>query len=469
MKRKKFFITTAIDYTNDIVHVGHAYQKILADAIARYHREKGDGVHFLTGTDEHGQKVAKSAKKKDLSPKEYVDKIAAADKDEWDCLNISYDRFIRTTDPDHKKLVKKFWQKVKANGDIYLDEYQGLYCEGCEAFMEETDLVDGRCPFHQQQKPIQLKEKNYFFRLSKYQPFLEKQLKIKGFVFPESKRKEALSFVERGLKDFSISRHLDWGIPVPDDPKQTIYVWFDALLNYLTYGEQKKCWPADIHVLGKDNLRFHAIYWPAMLKSAEYPLPKTIIAHDFLSLNGKKVSKSLGNIIQPSELVKQFGVDAIRYYFLRFGPLQNDVDISTNKIKEVYNADLANGLGNVVARIAKLAENHNLEFESDYTKTSLSTDVGQAIEKHDINNALKLIWQALSRIDNYINQERPWESASKAKKTLEQLITKGEAINTIREIACLLRPFLPQTAAKIEEQFKGPKVKAQKPLFPRLT
>ena len=469
MKKKKFFITTAIDYTDNVVHIGHAYQKILADAIARYHRQKGDEVHFLTGTDEHGQKVAKSAEEKGLSPKEYVDKIAVADKAEWDCLNISYDRFIRTTDPDHKKLVKKFWQKVKANGDIYLDEYRGLYCEGCEAFMEETDLVDGRCPFHPQQKPIQLKEKNYFFRLSKYQSFLEKLLKTRDFVFPESKKKEALSFVERGLKDFSISRHLDWGIPVPDDPKQTIYVWFDALLNYLTYGEQEKCWPADLHVLGKDNLRFHAIYWPAMLKSAGYPLPKTIIAHDFLSLNGKRVSKSLGNIIQPSELVKQFGADAVRYYFLRFGPLQNDVDISLDKIKEVYNADLANGLGNVVARIAKLAENHNLEFKNGYPKTSLSTDVGQAIEEPDINNALKLIWQALSGIDGYINQERPWESASKAKKTLQQLIVKGETVTTIREIAFLLKPYLPQTAAKIEKQFKGPKIKAQKPLFPRLT
>src|SRR3989344_2244564 len=309
MARKKFYITTAIDYTNDVIHIGHSYQKILADSIARYHRLLGDETYFLIGTDEHGQKVEKSAIEKRIEPKKFVDEIAKEDKAEWDALNISYDRFIRTTDEDHVKFAQEFYLKAKANGDIYLGKYEGLYCEGCEAYYEESQLVDGECPFHPNKELIKISEENYFFRLSKYQKFLEEYVESnKDFVIPEVKRKEILNFIKSGLRDFSVSRKgVDWGIPVPDDPEHTIYVWFDALINYLTFGVQKNCWPADVHVLGKDNQRFHAIFWPAMLKSAGYELPKTILVHDFFSLNGQKISKSLGNVIRPSELVAKFG------------------------------------------------------------------------------------------------------------------------------------------------------------------
>ena len=463
MTKKKFFITTAIDYSNDVVHIGHSYQKILADVIARYHRQLGDETYFLTGTDEHGQKVQKSAAQKGIDPKKFVDKIAEEDKKEWDSLNISYDRFIRTTDEDHVKFAQEFYLKTKANGDIYLDKYEGLYCEGCEAYYEESQLVDGKCPFHPNKELLKISEENYFFKLSKYQKFLEEYIeKNREFVIPDKKRKEILSFIKSGLKDFSVSRQgVTWGILVPDDPEHTIYVWFDALINYLTYGVEKKCWPADVHVLGKDNQRFHAIYWPAMLKSAGYEIPKTILVHDFISLNGQKVSKSLGNVIRPSELVKEFGADGVRYYFLRYGPATNDVDITLEKIKTVYNSDLANGLGNLVARIAKLSENYNVTVPV----------VGNIPFDDFINDdllylkpaaALESLWEKLKSLDSIINTEILWENTDKKLNILISLIKE------IRQIAVDLRPFLPQTAEKIEKQFKGPKIKSEKPLFPRI-
>ena len=467
---KKFYITTAIDYTNDVIHIGQSYQKILADALARYHRLVGDETYFLTGTDEHGQKVEKSAKESGLSPKKFVDKIAAADKAEWNSLNISYDRFIRTTDKDHIKFAQKFYLKSKAAGDIYLGTYNGLYCEGCEAYLIESDLIDGKCPFHLNREPLHITEENYFFRLSKYQKYLEELIeKSPTFIIPESKRREALSFVKRGLKDFAVSRpNIKWGIPVPDDPSQTIYVWFDALINYLTFAVEKKCWPADIHVLGKDNLRFHAIYWPAMLKSTGYKLPKTILVHDFISLNGQKISKSLGNVIRPTELVKQFGTDAVRYFFLRYGPLRNDIDFTLEKFKEVYNADLANGLGNLVARVAKLCETANFEAKNlnDIYYLSRSNESGEfrkAFEEFRFNDALGFIWNKISQADKYLDVHQPW--GLKGEK-LNQIL--NHLVSEILKITILLQSFLPETAEKIKIQFAGPKIKSEKPLFPRL-
>ena len=460
---KKFYITTAIDYTNDVIHIGHSYQKILADALARYHRLVGDETYFLTGTDEHGQKVEKKAKDAGIDPKEFVDKIAEQDKEEWNSLNISYDRFIRTTDPDHVKFAQEFYLKSKVNGDIYLSKYEGLYCEGCEAYLTESDLINGRCQFHTDKEPIKIKEENYFFRLSKYQKFLDEYIsKHPEFVVPDSKRNEVLSFVRSGLDDFSVSRQkLKWGIPVPDDPKHTIYVWFDALINYLTYGVEKKCWPADVHVLGKDNQRFHAVYWPAMLKSAGYPLPKTILVHDFISLNGQKISKSLGNVILPSELVKQFGVDGVRYYFLRYGSLTNDVDISLEKIKGVYNADLANGLGNLVARVEKLCESNNIDSgESDVHNFDKS--VSEAIDVFRVDWALEKIFKKTNRLDVQINQHELWKDTKKKVHIL------ADIVEGIRQIAHDLKPFLPETAEKIEKQFAGPSIRSEKQLFPRL-
>lgn len=461
---KKFYITTAIDYADDVIHIGHSYQKMVADTLARYHRLIGEKTYFLTGTDEHGQKVENSAKKLALDPKKFVDRIAATDQKEWNSLNISYDRFIRTTDEDHIKFAQEFYLKSKTAGDIYLGRYEGLYCEGCEAYLVKSDLVDGKCPFHPNQKPLQISEKNYFFRLTKYQKFLEKLIEDNpAFVIPENKRREVLSFIKRGLKDFAVSRpNIKWGIPVPDDPRQTIYVWFDALINYLTFGVENNCWPADIHVLGKDNLRFHAIYWPAMLKSTGYKLPKTILVHDFISLNGQKISKSLGNIIRPSQLVKQFGADGVRYFFLRYGPFKNDIDFTLGKIKKVYNSDLANGLGNLVARVAKLCEKAkigNLKGNNIFDQTTISF-----LESFELDRAISEIWHKIKLIDQLLNTDAPW-NISDTKRLTE--IIRPHALN-ILNISYQLKPFIPETAEKIQKQFQGPKIKSEKPLFPRL-
>jgi methionyl-tRNA synthetase len=465
--KRKFYVTTAIDYTNDIVHIGHSYQKIVADVLARYHRLIGDETYFLTGTDEHGQKVEISARESNLEPKAFVDKISATDKAEWDSLNISYDRFIRTTDEDHVKFAQKFYLKSKSAGDIYLGKYDGLYCEGCEGYLTESDLVEGKCPFHPNRQPLRLIEENYFFRLSKHQKFLEKLIEDSPiFVIPKSKRREILSFVKRGLKDFAVSRpEVKWGIPVPDDPKQTIYVWFDALVNYLTFGLEKNCWPADVHILGKDNLRFHAVYWPAMLKSTGYELPKTILVHDFITLNGQKISKSLGNVVRPSELIENFGVDGVRYFFIRYGPLTNDIDVTTDKIKEVYNADLANGLGNLVARVAKLAELSAISYQPSAIslKDKKFQEYNKNLEEFHFNDALAFIWEKISQADKYIDTKHPWNLKGKELEKVLQILVKE-----IQEIALLLKPFLPETAEKIEKQFAGPKIKAKKPLFPRI-
>lgn len=460
---KKFYITTAIDYTNDVIHIGHAYQKILADVLARYHRLIGDKTYFLTGTDEHGQKVQKSAEEKGVEPKSFVDEISTADKKEWDGLNISYDRFFRTTDKDHIRFAQEIYLKSKNTGDIYLSKFEGLYCEGCEKFLEESDLIDNKCQFHPNKVPQKITEENYFFKLSKYQKFLEEYIESHPeFIWPESKRNETLAFVKRGLKDFSVSRpNVSWGIPVPDDPKHTIYVWFDALINYLTYGVEENCWPADIHVLGKDNLRFHAIFWPAMLKSAGYDLPKTILVHDFITLNGQKVSKSLGNVILPSELINKFGVDGVRYFFLRYGPLTNDIDITLDKIQEVYNADLANGLGNLVARIAKLCENSNTQNSTP--NPQLSDEIKRSLDNFKFDEALSFVWQKIREVDQYIEQEKPWTlEEEKLNTVLNKLIPE------VNQIAYDLQPFLPETAEKILNQFKGSKIVSSPALFPRI-
>lgn len=462
---KKFYVTTAIDYTNDVIHIGQAYQKILADVLARYHRLTGDKTFFLTGTDEHGGTSEQAAKKAGKMPKEFVDEISAKDKVQLDALNISYDRFIRTTDSDHKKTVADFYLKVKASGDIYKGEYKGFYCTGCESYKKPSEIVDGKCPLHPTRELEETKEENYFFKWSKYSDFLKKNIQDNpDFIQPESQRKNMLGFLEQGLEDIAISRPIEkvsWGIPVPGDSTQVIYVWFDALINYISGAPD--FWPADVHILGKDNIRWHALLWPAMLKSAGYELPKTIYGHGFITLNGEKISKSRGNVIRPLELVEKFGVDGVRYFFIKCGPLIEDVDISLDKITEVYNADLANGLGNLVARVAKLCENSEFEFE---TKENLIKD--KDIEKHldvfKFDEAIKVIFEKyITALDQKINKEEPWKLQG---KDLEVFLK--DAVRIIRTISFNFSPFLPETAEKIEKQFKGPKIKSKAPLFPRI-
>lgn len=472
----KFYITTAIDYVNDTIHLGHAFQKIAADVLARYHRTTlgKDNVFFLTGTDEYGQKAEKAAKLQCISPAEFVKKISDSDQKEQSSLNISYNRFIRTTDPDHAEVVKEIWNRVQKNGDIYSGEYKGSYCEGCEAYYTKEDLIDDKCSIHPTLEIKIIKEENYFFKWSKYKDFLIEHIKNNpDFIFPIHRANEMLEFA-KNIKDIPISRsNFTWGISVPNDSKQVIYVWFDALINYLTgagFLKDKnlfnKFWPADIHILGKDNLRWHALLWPAILKSAKIALPKTILVNGFLNINGQKISKSIGNVIRPSEWVKKYGAEAVRYYLLRYTSITEDSDISEEKLLQAYNSDLANGLGNLVARVAKLCEKNNTEPSTVIPEVSESLKLGgyfEYLKDFHFNIALEEIWRDIKDLDVEINKRKPWTLPTKTANPFLTRFTKD-----IRKIAFALKPFLPETAGKIEKQFKGPKITSGKPLFPRI-
>lgn len=473
----KFYITTAIDYVNDVIHVGHIYQKILADVLARYWRGKigQDNVFFLTGTDEYGQKAEKAAGEEGIPTKQFVDKIAQADQKEQDSVNISYDRFIRTTDDDHTKVAQEIWRRVERAGDIYLGDFTGLYCSGCEAYYTEDDLVNGKCQFHPTLEIKTITEKNFFFRWSKYQDFLVDHLeKNPEFIYPQNRHREVLNFAKSGIHDIPVSRtSFAWGVPVPNQPDHVLYVWFDALANYLTgvgfLKNQKlfqKFWPADIHILGKDNVRWHALLWPAILKSVGLPLPKIILVNGFLSLNGQKISKSIGNIIRASDLVAQYSSGAVRYYLLRYTAITEDSDISEEKLKIAYNADLANGLGNLVARVAKLCEQNKIICSNPSNLPAQAGHSSKELEKllveFRFNDALAFIWGQIASLDKKINSERPWQlTGEKAKLTLL------EYCSVIRQIAFDLQPFLPETSNKIITQFTGA-IKFSPPLFPRI-
>jgi len=388
-------------------------------------------------------------------------------------LNISFDIFQRATNKKkHWIGAQKLWKEINKAGNIKKGKYKGLYCVDCEAYYTEKDLVRGLCPEHKKE-PEWVEEENYFFRLSKYQKQLKKLIETDELkITPETRKNEALAFIKQGLEDFSISRSREraknWGVPVPGDDSQIMYVWFDALGIYITgigYGWNqalfKKWWPAEVHVIGKGINRFHTIYWPAMLLSAGLALPKQIFIHGYVTVEGEKISKSLGNVIDPFELVKQYGTDPIRYYLLREIPAYGDGDFSIQRFKEVYNADLANGLGNLVARVAKLCEKSGFDFKT--TKSQIYPQVKKSLDKFQFDEALSLVWKEIGFCDKLIDREKPW--ALKGKKlgiVLQKLVAE------IRQIAFNLKPFLPETAEKIDKQFKGPKIKYEKPLFPRL-
>jgi methionyl-tRNA synthetase len=496
-KEEKFYITTSIVYTNAPPHIGFALESIQADVLARYNRLLGKDVLFLTGTDEHGIKVAQAAKNENKTPKEFVDEISGKVESLKKLLNLSNNDFIRTTDQKkHWPSVRKVWLKLKENGDIFKKNYQGLYCSGCEAFVTKKELINGKCALHGEEPEI-VEEENYFFKLSKYTEEIKRVIERGELkILPEARRNEILSLTEKGLEDVSFSRprkSLEWGIPVPDDEDQTIYVWADALTNYISAigyekesPEFKKYWPADVHIIGKDILRFHAAIWPGMLLSLKLPLPKVIFVHGFITVAGQKMSKSLGNVIDPFELVEKYSsasspqvsTDAVRYFLLREIPAAEDGDFTYEKFEARYNADLASGLGNLVARVLTVAEKIKPQLiESEFRNPELTEEINNVRKKYEkfldefkFNEALTSIWELISFCDKYIDKKRPWE------ETEDQTAIIAVLLYAIGNIAKMLQPFLPETSEKIfhqlgikpTEQKWQFKIKKEKPLFPRL-
>ncbi|MBI4919716.1 methionine--tRNA ligase [Candidatus Azambacteria bacterium] len=479
----KFYITTSIPYMNAGPHIGHALEFVQADVLARRHRAKGDDVFFLTGADEHGVKIARTAEKSGKTPKQLVDENSSKFKKLAEILDISNDDFIRTSDQErHWPGAQKLWSALVDSGDIYKKAYRGLYCAGHEAFVAEKDLIGGVCAIHKT-KPEIIEEENYFFRLSKYSEEIKSKIENEELrIFPVSRKNEILSLINEGLEDVSFSRpskDLNWGIPVPGDDSQTIYVWCDALSNYITalgYGQDsgkrqaasgmfKKYWPADIHVIGKDILRFHAAIWPGMLLAAKLPLPKTIWAHGFITAGGEKMSKSLGNLVDPFEIIGKYGVDALRYYLLREIPSGEDGEFTYEKFEERYNADLAKGLGNLASRVLTLAAKSDISLEPKIFETVIADadkNIGESLKDFKFSDALYGIWRIIAAGDKYVDDKKPW-TLSPDSDEYKKIV--GALLYLVSEIGKLVAPFLPDTSDKIAEAVESKKSIA---LFPRL-
>lgn len=480
---KSFYITTTTPYVNADPHIGFALEILQADAIARYKRLCGFDVCFNWGTDEHGLKIYKKALEQHQDPKAYCDAFAPRFKQLITILNLSSTNFIRTTDDYHVAAAQEFWKRCDRAGDIYQKNYRSKYCVGCELEKTDSELAGGRCPTHPTLDLEIIEEVNYFFRFSKYQKkllaFYENNPE---FVIPKSRYNELLSFVKGGLEDFSISRlkkKMPWGVPVPNDPDQVMYVWFDALVNYIsTIGwptDEKKFinwWPV-VQIAGKDNLRQQCAIWQAMLMSAGLPNSKQVFIHGFITSEGQRMSKSIGNVVNPVDLVNKYGVDAVRYYLLREIPPYDDGDYSDRRFRELYNADLANGLGNLVARVGKLAEGLSFQLSAarlagatakrvSYQQVNIGT-YKKALEEYRFNDALTFVWEQVKAADKHIDENEPWRLTGNALHTVLE-----QSINQIVEIATLLLPFLPDTAEKILTQFSTQPVQSQPPLFPRL-
>lgn len=468
------YITTTLPYVNADPHIGFALEVVQADALARFWRLMGDEVFFNTGTDEHGQKIARKADEAGEDRQAYVDHYAGEFSKLKNALNLSYDNFIRTTDEHHVAAAQHIWKLCDDAGDIYKKKYKGLYCVGCESFKTESDLVDGKCPDHQVE-PEEVEEENYFFKLSEYQSYLTEYLSRDDSIVPDFRRKELLKFIENGLEDLSISREksrMDWGIPVPGDDEHVMYVWFDALTNYISTlgwpedaeGNFKKFWEKGktLQVAGKDQLRFQSVIWQAMLKSAGVKATDTVFYHGFITSGGHKMSKSLGNVISPYEMIGRYGTDATRYILLRHVHPTDDSDLTWEKMDELYEAHLVNGLGNVVARVMKLSETHLEEPVPDPEGPQI--DLEKLFENFRFDLALDVVWSSIQRLDNDITVSEPFKVVKVDQEKGRELITKE--VRNVYEIASLLAPFMPETSEKILAAIK--ENKKPENLFPRL-
>ena len=475
---EKYYISTAIAYTSGKPHIGNTYEVVLADSIARYKRLKGFDVYFQTGTDEHGEKIQIKAEEKGITPKEFVDGVAAEIKNIWDIMNTSYDKFVRTTDKHHEEIVQKIFKKMYDKGDIYLGKYEGLYCTPCESFFTESQLVDGKCP--DCGRDVEPKsEEAYFFRLSKYQDRLIEYIESHpDFIKPESRKNEMINnFIKPGLQDLCVSRtSFNWGIPVDFDPKHVVYVWLDALTNYITNigydpdGSSEmfsKYWPADLHLIGKDIIRFHTIYWPCFLMSLDLPLPKQVFGHPWLLVGDGKMSKSKGNVIYADDLVNEFGVDAIRYYLLHEIPYQQDGSLTYDLLIERINSDLANVLGNLVNRTISMVNkyfdgkvsNKNVLDTYDNELISMIQNLDSRIEKKmdnlEIGASLDEIFDVLRRSNKYIDEAEPWVLAKDESKKDRLETVLYNLLEAIRVCGIFLSPYLPDTSEKIKTQINN--------------
>ncbi len=476
--KDRIFISTSIPYVNAAPHIGYALEAVQADTIARWYRSTQNDVFFLSGTDENAIKNVESAEKKKISPQELVDMFSKEFFKLKESLNLSFDEFIRTTSPKHKQGAQAFWEACRKlhPDDIYSKEYKGLYCVGCETFYKDGEFPDNICPLHN--RPLdEVVETNYFFALSKYAPILKQKIESDEInVFPRFRKKELLNMIEEGLEDFSVSRPVSrtkgWGIGVPGDDTQMIYVWYDALTNYITaldYGTDgdlfHKYWLENknrFHIIGKDIVKFHALYWPAMLMSANVPLFTKLFVHGFITSEGQKISKSLGNVIDPFDLVNTYGADAVRYYLLKEIPSLDDGDYSHTRMHEIYNADLANELGNLVMRITTLAAKDEIVFNHNPEKTLVTSTLQEHIESYQFAAAVEEIWRHIKDLNKKINEFEPW---SKSREDRKQFLT--DALQNIYMIGHVLNPFMPHTGEKITSSLSG-KIAKMEPLFPRL-
>jgi len=496
---KKYYITTPIYYVNSVPHLGHAYTTIALDILARYKRQKGFDVRFLTGTDEHGANIEKSAAAKGVSPKQWTDEISAKYRQMWKELNISYDDFIRTTDAKHEQVVQAIFEKLLKSGDIYLGSYSGKYCVSCEQYYNESEILEGNlCPIHK--KPLtEVHEETYFFKLSRYEkPLLKFYEEHPDFLSPSYRANEIINFVKSGLQDLSVTRtKVAWGIPVPSNPKHTIYVWFDALINYISAAgagtllcEDKTLheaqlkqirtdkfedlWPADLHMVGKEIFRFHSVIWPAVLMALNLPLPKKVFAHGWWTVEGEKMSKTRGNIVNPAELAAKYGTDPVRAFLFREVPFGQDGDFSMESFKNRYNSDLANNIGNLLSRTLNMAAKNLGELPADITgnypllaqaeKTAQTID--QAYEHLAFDKVLEAIYAYASELNKLVNEKKPWELAKTDPAAAKEVLL--ELVACQRYIAVWLEPFMPTVAKEMQRRLAAGPIEKYAPLFPRL-